>query len=61
MKFVHHFYPMFKITEMGLIDIGRIDEFQLNQKYRSRQIALHIETDRSTAFVVGEFSALHEL
>ncbi len=72
MKFVHHFNSMFKITEMGSIDIRRIDEFQLNQKYRAKQAVLHIEASRSTAFVVKdegfdhclknvEFSALREL
>ncbi len=72
MKFVHHFNSMFKITESGPIDISWIDEFQLNQKYRAKQAALHIETSRSTAFVVKdegfdhypknvEFSALREL
>ena len=72
MKFVHYFNSMFKITESGQMDIRWIDEFQLNQKYRAKQAALHIETSRSTAFVVRdegfdhcpnnvEFSARREL
>jgi hypothetical protein len=54
MKLIHHFIAMFKITDVSPIDIGWIDEFQLNQKYRAKQITLHIETSRSTAFVVKD-------
>ncbi len=54
MKFAHHFNSMFKITESSPINIGRIDEFQLDQKYRARQIALHVPTSRSTTFVVED-------
>ena len=62
MKLARYFNSMFKITELGPIDIGRTDEFQLNLKYRARQIALHIETSQSTTFVVTvEFPALREL
>ncbi len=39
MQFVQRFHSMFKISESGPIAIGRIDEFQLKQKYCASQMA----------------------